>query len=130
MSGDFFVEGLYEGGDCRDLLKLSFSLRGWFGVCARGGGTLIFGGASGRGLRPLPAESGRGWRTLTGAVPTEREGVVPAEIGGAGEMEIVDDGAGLYAGERLGAGELRVEQESGPRGMVGFGGLLRIALSR
>jgi len=101
-------------------------LSGWLGVRARGGGVLIFGAASGRGLRPLPAESGRGWRIFTGAVPTEREGAVPAGIDGAGETDMVDDGAGEYAGERLGAGELRAEQG----GMLGFGGLLRMAPSR
>jgi hypothetical protein len=117
-------------------------LRGWLDVRAKGGGVLLsFGAASGRGLRPLPAESGRGlrplpvesgrgWRTLTGAVPTEREAAVPADIDGTDETDMVDEGPGEYAGEGLGAGELRAEQESGGRGMVGFGGLFKMAPSR
>lgn len=122
----YAVGGGGGGEDCEGLPKLNLSLR--VGARARGVGgagegvLLTFGAESGRGLRPplIPAESGRGRRTFAGAVPA---GMLPADREGAGETEMVEDGAG--DDEALGAGELRTVQG----GRVGFGGVLRIALS-
>lgn len=54
-------------------------------------------------------------------------GALPAkvEVDDAGDTDMVDDGAGLGAGDGLGAGELRAEEQG-----LGAGGFLKMAASR